>query len=172
MHDGNSICTATMHVFVRRFPSLSLCAYMIWMHCSLCTSIWIIICPKWGDVYFLVGLIAINNSGFCRKFGVGGPTMTISDSALMISTNTPSMILHLDTIRNGMTYEVLAKSGKYLTRATFLDCVVFLIGFIAFCWLISTWFVQPASQTRRARVTRYNIVVTPHVVSWQHNPAS
>ena len=31
-----------------------------------------------------------------------------------VSTNTPSMILHLDTIRNGIAYEALAKSDKYL----------------------------------------------------------
>ena len=50
-----------------------------------------------------------------------------------ISTNTPSMILHLDTIRNSMTYEMLAKSDKYLTRETFLDCLVLVLGFIASC---------------------------------------
>ena len=76
MYDGNSICTTTMHVFVHRFPSLYACVCMhACMHCSLRTSTWIIIRPKWGGVYFLVGLIAINNSGFCWKF-------LISDSAL------------------------------------------------------------------------------------------
>ena len=66
---------------------------------------------------------------------VGGPTIwgIYDDQRLgSISTNMPSMIFHLDTIRNGMTYEVLAKSDKYLTRTTFLDCLVLVLGFIAF----------------------------------------
>ena len=31
-----------------------------------------------------------------------------------ISTNMPSMVLHLDMITNGIAYETLAKSDKYL----------------------------------------------------------
>ena len=54
--------------------------------------------------------------------------MMIRDSAL-ISKNTPSVILHLDTIRNGIAHEVLAKSDKYLkktkTGATFFDFLVY-----------------------------------------------
>lgn len=60
--------------------------------------------------------LAINNNGLCWNFLVSGPVMMI-DQQLgdgYISTNTLSMILHLDKIRNGIVYEVLAKSGKYL----------------------------------------------------------
>ena len=43
----------------------------------------VIVYRKWGGVYFLVVLIAINNNGFCWKFLVDGRTaMMIPDSAL------------------------------------------------------------------------------------------
>ena len=34
--------------------------------------------------------------------------------------NTPGMILHLDTIGNGIAHEALAKSDKYLNMSNFL----------------------------------------------------
>ena len=59
--DGNSICTTNMHVFA-----------CVRLHACMCCNLstWIIICPKWGDVYFLVSFS--DNSGLCWKFLVGG----------------------------------------------------------------------------------------------------
>ena len=77
---------------------------------------------------------------------VGGrclPVMMISYSALSWWIR-QSMIHHLDTIRNGIAYEPLARSDNCLNWATFLDCLVYASqGFIAFCWL--NWLICSAA---------------------------
>ena len=52
---------------------------------------------------------------FVLQIMVGGSAMIMDQRLSSISlTNTPSMILHLGMIRNGIACEALAKSDKYL----------------------------------------------------------
>ena len=74
-----------------------------------------------------------------------------SETRCSISKNTPSMILHLDTIRNDIAREVLAKSDKYrqlswtVSSYKFIDNRLGLHSFLLthqHCGLYS-WLAQP-----------------------------
>ena len=65
------------------------------------------LCPKLDDTLSSPG-INIKCVDFAETFG-----WSATRSALSPQTR-QSMILHLDTIRNGIAYEALARSDKYL----------------------------------------------------------